>query len=100
MSDLAGALSTFISMQEGGMPAFATNVVHVVDKTGLSGAYDFTLKFYFAPAVTETPSTNDVGMSPTVYSALEQQLGLKLQKMRAPLPVIVIDSAQKTPTEN
>ncbi len=104
--DLANSLSTFISMQEGGMPAFATNVIHVIDKTGLMGEYDFTLRFYFSPAVNaaslgEFAADAPVGAAKaTVYSALEQQLGLQAKKTKALLDVIVIDHADKIPIEN
>lgn len=101
LADLANALSTFISMQEGGMPAFANNVVHVIDKTGLPGEYDFTLRFHFKPAVTlnSTGAASDPEGT-TIATALEQQLGLKLQKTKMLLDVVVVDRAEKVPTEN
>ena len=83
------------------MPAFANNVVHVIDKTGLPGEYDFTLRFHFKPAVTlnSTGAASDPEGT-TIATALEQQLGLKLQKTKMLLDVVVVDRAEKVPTEN
>ncbi len=68
----------------------ATNVV---DKTGLN---DFTL--YFRPANGPPPGPNDD--APSLEQALQQQLGLKLVPSKASIDVLVIDRADKTPTEN
>jgi uncharacterized protein (TIGR03435 family) len=79
----------------------------VVDKTGLSGTYDFTLDFALgpgrgvdalvAPGASPTDNTADV---PNFFSALQEQLGLKLEQKNGPLDFIVIDGAEKVPTEN
>jgi uncharacterized protein (TIGR03435 family) len=63
----------------------------VIDKTSLTGRYDFTL--YFLP-----PDVPD-GEAPAIEQALQQQLGLKVVPSKAPIDVIVIDHAE-TPTEN
>jgi len=73
--------------------------IPVVDQTGLAGAYNFKLDW--APAVragAETPS--DVPAGPTLFDAVETQLGLKLESKKLPLPVIVIDRVERTPTDN
>ncbi len=54
----------------------------VVDKTGLDGEYDFTLKW-------------DEDEGPTLRTALEEQLGLKLEPQKVPESLFVIESAQK-----
>ena len=68
----------------------------VVDRTGLAGAYDIDLKW--------TPETNpasgDVPNSPltdgtSLFTAIQEQLGLKLEPQRAPVDVLVIDSAER-----
>jgi uncharacterized protein (TIGR03435 family) len=81
----------------------------IVDKTGLTGAYDFNLEFSRAglpgvmgrsltvPSLGESDQTDP---APDLFSALEKQLGLKLEKSKAPLDVIVIDHMDKGPTEN
>ena len=57
----------------------------VLDKTGLTGDYDFTLQLQ--------PEESQVAIS----TALEEQLGLKLQPQKAPIEVLVIDHAEKPP---
>ena len=81
--------------------------IPVLDKAGLSGVYDFELKW--SPAPNEgnfVPNSNGVGppeaidlSGPTIFTALQEQLGLKLESARGPVEVLVIDSVQK-PTEN
>jgi uncharacterized protein (TIGR03435 family) len=78
----------------------------VVDKTGLKGLYDIKLQWTPDPALTTAAaapvgagnsSTAPSGLS--LFTAIEEQLGLKLESNRGPLPVLVIDSVQK-PSEN
>jgi uncharacterized protein (TIGR03435 family) len=64
----------------------------VIDKTGLTGRYDFDLAF--APMAPSTPDTPPDPSRPTIFIALEDQLGLKLQSTNGPLDVIVIDSIE------
>lgn len=64
----------------------------VIDKTGLTGRYDFDLAF--APMAPSTPDTPPDPARPTIFIALEEQLGLKLQSTKGPLDVIVIDSIE------
>ena len=65
----------------------------VVDKTGLTGNYEFVLSYNPQPGA-ERPSDQ-----PSVFTALEEQLGLKLQADRAPLEVLVLDRIER-PTED
>jgi uncharacterized protein (TIGR03435 family) len=71
----------------------------IVDQTGLTGQYDFTLHwtpFDSAPGA----SLADPGQQwPSLFTALEEQLGLKLTPEKARIEVIVIDSLDK-PSEN
>jgi uncharacterized protein (TIGR03435 family) len=65
----------------------------VVDHTGLSGLYDFRLEWI-------TRAESDAGSSgPTIFVALDL-LGLKLERRRQTLEVIVIDHAEKNPVDN
>jgi uncharacterized protein (TIGR03435 family) len=61
----------------------------VFDKTGLSGYYDFTLKW----SPSDQPGADDLGLS--LFSALQAQLGLKLQSQKAPVDFLVIDQAER-----
>jgi uncharacterized protein (TIGR03435 family) len=71
----------------------------IVDKTGLTGPYDFTLT-YTSDASAGLPATADTEPSgPTIFTALEEQLGLKLESAKGPVPVLVIDSISR-PSEN
>jgi uncharacterized protein (TIGR03435 family) len=63
----------------------------VVDRTGLTGNYDFTLNW--------TPSTADAESGPSIFTALQEQLGLKLQPVKAPIPILVVDHIER-PSEN
>jgi uncharacterized protein (TIGR03435 family) len=77
----------------------------VIDKTGLTGRYDIHLEFAreLPPGALlngmpmPAPPPNDSG-APSIFTAI-QQLGLKLSADKAPLDVVVVDSAQK-PSEN
>jgi uncharacterized protein (TIGR03435 family) len=81
----------------------------VIDKTGLTGRYDFTVEFTLdlsslppPPGLPPQPPASGVPSDPgsTFPSAIEKQLGLKLTPGKAMLDVIVVDRAEKTPTEN
>jgi uncharacterized protein (TIGR03435 family) len=61
----------------------------VVDKTGLTGKYDFTLKF--APVQGAEPDSD----AASIFTAIQEQLGLKLEPSHAPLDVLVIDHVLK-----
>lgn len=66
----------------------------VVDKTNLNGRFDVTLQFRRdAPLSTVTPDMN--ASAPSLFTAIEEQLGLRLESAIAPLPVVVVDSAQR-----
>ena len=67
----------------------------VVDKT-LTSKYDFTLRWAterLSP-VPETP-TGDADKLPSIFTALREQLGLRLDSTKGPLEVLVIDRAEK-----
>jgi uncharacterized protein (TIGR03435 family) len=71
----------------------------VTDKTGLTGKFDFTLEF--APRVPgDLPSDTPDEAAPNLISAVPQQLALKLEPKKIPVDILIIDSADKIPTEN
>jgi uncharacterized protein (TIGR03435 family) len=61
----------------------------VINRTGIEGNYGFTLKFSPPQAANPDPDR------PQLFTALEEQLGLKLESTRAPVDVLVIDRAEK-----
>ncbi len=76
----------------------------VVDKTNLSGTYDVELTYAPDPGISPTgrdlppqPGPAPVANSdaPSLFAALQEQLGLKLEATKAPVDVLVIDSAEK-----
>jgi uncharacterized protein (TIGR03435 family) len=73
----------------------------VVDETGLKGNYDFSLSF--RPVRPPDASREDSGAPPddrpSIYDALKEQVGLRLQPQKGPVDYLVIDSIQK-PSEN
>ena len=71
---------------------FPAGGVDVADKTGLTGTYDVTL--YFNPGGTiEDPAGN-------FKATVERELGLRLEKAKAPMDVLVIDHIEKVPSDN
>ena len=91
-----------------------------VDMTGLTGKYDFTL--YFAPealvgmrlGAPPTPgpppgeggggvpdaSAPDAQSNPSLFTAIQEQLGLRLEQRKGPVDLLVIDHLEKAPVEN
>jgi uncharacterized protein (TIGR03435 family) len=68
--------------------------VPVLDKTGLAGKYDYTLEF-------QRPGVDAAGDPlPSIFTAMEEQLGLRLEQKKLPFDVLVIDRADKVPTDN
>ena len=69
----------------------------VSDATGLKGRYDFTLNW-----VMDGPgySADDLALGPTIFGALQEQVGLKLEQKKGPVDVLVVDRIEKTPTGN
>lgn len=65
----------------------------VVDKTGLTGNYNFTLKW--TPENMEATETS----GPSIFTAVQEQMGLKLEPVKVPTKVLVIDSIER-PSEN
>lgn len=64
----------------------------VVDKTGLNGNYDIKLDF--------APDDDTDSPLPSIFTALRETLGLKLEKAKVPVETLVIDHVDQVPTEN
>jgi uncharacterized protein (TIGR03435 family) len=63
----------------------------VVDKTGINGTFDFSLTY-----------TRDDGADnePSIFTALQEQLGLRLEPQKSEVEILVVDHAERVPTEN
>ena len=66
----------------------------VLNKTGLTGEYDYKLNWNADISAAASDSA-----APTIFTALQEQLGLRLEPQRAPIDVLVIDRAER-PGEN
>jgi uncharacterized protein (TIGR03435 family) len=87
--------------QEQSMDALANRLINfvkrpVVDSTGLTAKYNFTLTFV-PDGATMLPSPDPL---PNIYQALQSQLGLKLEPKESTETTIIIDHMEKQPTEN
>lgn len=83
MQDLVHALAGFSSRP-------------LTNDTGLTAEYDFTLTF----AKPGLPTSPDAAAIPDVFTALQSQLGLRLESKKGSADVIVVDHIEKVPTQN
>jgi uncharacterized protein (TIGR03435 family) len=67
----------------------------IIDGTGLTGAYDIKLEW----APDHSPAAEN-GTAADIYTAIQQQLGLRLEPRKAPMDMLVVERADRTPTEN
>jgi len=91
-----------VELQQGTMEQLAESIPGsvladrpVIDKTGLTGKYDIRLEATPYIRINNSPQPDDL----SVFDAIQQQLGLKLEAQKASVEVIVVDSVEK-PTEN
>jgi uncharacterized protein (TIGR03435 family) len=73
----------------------------IVDRTGLHGTYEFYLQFAgnFGPAGAFADSPGTIGVA-DLFGALEIQLGLKLEEKKLQVDGLIVDRAEKIPTQN
>ena len=81
LHDLAGTLTGIVGRT-------------VVDRTGVTGAFDVTLRFTRDSTTADRP-TGVAGDAPSIFSALQEQLGLKLESSRGPVEFLVIDRVEQ-----
>jgi uncharacterized protein (TIGR03435 family) len=80
----------------------------VRDLTGIAGDYDFSVDFALPPGARRPPAgpagenaaPGDAEPPLTVFQALRERLGLRLETVRGPIDLVVVDRAEKIPTEN
>jgi uncharacterized protein (TIGR03435 family) len=101
-------MAQFVDKLPAQAPAYINHAV--VDLTGLTGAYDFAFAWTVkgrlatgqsgADASGTAPVASDPTGDVTVFEAIEKDLGLKLELAKHPMPVVVVDHVERTPTEN
>jgi uncharacterized protein (TIGR03435 family) len=86
---MAGGVLRGGSVAMANLVATLSSVVQriVVDRTGLTGGFDFDLTF-------SMEQSTDTG-NPSVFTAVQEQLGLKLESVRVPMQVLVVDSVER-----
>jgi uncharacterized protein (TIGR03435 family) len=93
MGDFAGVLQTAVLDRP------------VLDRTGLQGRYDFTLTWtpdetqFAGMGIRVPPPSNDANAPPGLFTAFQEQLGLRLESTKGPVEVLVVDRVEK-PSEN
>jgi len=70
----------------------------VLDKTGLSGVFDFTMEW--SPDGKTSDAAGDLPVGPSLFVAVVEQLGLKLESRKTPIETLVVDRAEKVPSGN
>jgi uncharacterized protein (TIGR03435 family) len=73
----------------------------VIDRTQLTGRFDFEVRYADAPGIgqpVDRPAAANLN-APSIFVAVQEQLGLKLEATRAPIDVLVVDDARR-PTQN
>lgn len=103
-------MAQFAAQLQSMAPGFIKN--QVIDATGIDGAYDFTLSFSSAgqlrapspQASGDNAAAADAASVPTggisLFDAIYKTLGLKLEKRKGTMPMMVIDHIDQQPTEN
>jgi uncharacterized protein (TIGR03435 family) len=83
MAQLADTLTQELSRELGRV---------VIDKTGIPGRYDCALKW--EPDTGTAPANDGTDSAPSIFTAIQEQLGLKLESSKAPVEVLVVDRAE------
>lgn len=97
MAQFCLGLAALVNISSGN-PADPLN--RVVDRTGLAGTYQFRLEFAGRMRPSPSDGTDDPD-GPSIFVALERQLGLRLQRVKdIPIDVLIVDHADRTPTAN
>lgn len=99
-----------LSVRNGNMTDFASVMQStaldrpVLDRTGLTGRFDFSLNWtpdetQFGGLGVRVPPPSDTATAPDLFTAIQDQLGLKLESQKAPVDVLVVDHVEK-PSDN
>jgi uncharacterized protein (TIGR03435 family) len=95
---IAGYRNATIDMLAGSLAGITGRGRPLIDRTGLSGRFDFTIEW--APESNSSPQSDAPAVAPDPLGpapseALRDQLGLKLESVRAPVKILVIDRVEK-----
>jgi uncharacterized protein (TIGR03435 family) len=69
----------------------------VVDRTRIKGVYDFELRW---TSDDQNASGSDADAAPSLFTALQETLGPRLQSQKVPVEMVVVDHVERVPTEN
>jgi len=72
----------------------------VIDKTGLTRKYDFHLEYALEQRGGGAPVDGQDDPGPSLFSAVRDQLGLRLELKKGPMEVLIVDHVDRVPTEN
>ena len=94
-----------IEAKSGALAAFADRLSQmldrpVIDYTNTPGVFNFTLDWSPDAPMTAPGDDSTVSTGPSIFTAVQQQLGLRLEARRGPVDVLVIDRGDKVPIEN
>jgi uncharacterized protein (TIGR03435 family) len=95
LSVVTNALEQGLGVDATGLPS-----LRVIDKTGLTGKYDFHFDFAQRQMEGAVPIDGQSDRGPSVFSAVQDQLGLKLELTKGPVEMLIVDHIEKVPTEN
>jgi uncharacterized protein (TIGR03435 family) len=70
----------------------------VIDRTGMDGRFFYSLSY--SPLSTEATSGAADPGPPDFFVAVQQQLGLKLEPRNEPIEILIVDHAERVPTQN
>jgi bla regulator protein BlaR1 len=98
---MTGSRNTTMDLLASGLSNLGRLGRPVIDQTGLTGRFDFTLEWMgerIGPAPLEASAPTDL-QGPTFLEALREQLGLKLESSKGPVQILVVDHVER-PSEN
>jgi uncharacterized protein (TIGR03435 family) len=72
----------------------------VFDMTGIKGLFDITLDWMWDQGLRAPGSEPAEVAGPSLFTALQDQLGLKMEARKGPVTILVVDHAEKVPTAN
>jgi uncharacterized protein (TIGR03435 family) len=71
----------------------------VIDNTGLKGRYDFTVTL-FGTQEEMMAALNKGDFGTSIFTLIQEQLGLKLEPQKLPIDMVIVEKAERVPTEN